>query len=511
MVTKTNQTELLQALIAQQEQILKILAGQDLGNLSKGNMRSGKSALNGFLGDISQKSEEAHQKLTATTGTAVNLHGNGGLFANSLERDVISAHVQTKGLAGVLPLFPSNVENPILGLLTGISDEIGSVPANPCSPAPTGYIKGCEITSQFGRLAQDTNVINISDVILKKNRGDFTDLMLRGQVLGLTDLNPVSLNQSDLLNIVTASEMINVGVRFTRKLNKLLWQGSVANNNVGGGYKEGPGLDNQIKTGIVDYSTNTACPAADSSILNFNFNPMSGASPNIVEYMQSMEYQLVHNAERMGMDPTTWVITMRPDAWYELTEIWPCRYNTNRCASATSGNSTVFLDGRQNISDRDMMRRSMTIDINSRTYPVVVDDGMYEYNSTTSGSVPAGSFASSICFVPLTIAGGFPVTYREYLDYRQAAIDVSLLRGKENFWTDDGVYMWVVDQNRLCYVLGGVTEQRVVLRAPQLAGRIDRVLYTPLTHLRDSDPASPYWKDGGVSLRGDSSFYAVWK
>ena len=60
------------------------------------------------------------------------------------------------------------------------------------------------------------------------------------------------------------------------------------------------------------------------------------------------------------------------------------------------------------------------------------------------------------------------------------------------------------------YKLSLKTEQRIVLRTPQLAGKIQNVKYVPLQHLRSSDPASPYHRDGGVSLRNERTAYAVW-
>lgn len=79
------------------------------------------------------------------------------------------------------------------------------------------------------------------------------------------------------------------------------------------------------------------------------------------------------------------------------------------------------------------------------------------------------------------------------------------------FWTDNGVYTWALEVVKWCYKLSLKTEQRVVLRAPHLAGRIDHVRYTPLQHLREPDPSSPYWADGGVSIRGGlGTPYAAW-
>jgi len=141
----------------------------------------------------------------------------------------------------------------------------------------------------------------------------------------------------------------------------------------------------------------------------------------------------------------------------------------------------------------------------------VLDTGIYEYNNQNSANVPAGTFASSIYFVPLTIRGGFPVTYMEYVDYRQAAVDRSLLQGKEDWWwTDSGMYSWAITQEKWCYQLHLKIEPRVVLRAPQLAGKLQYVTYSPLQHLREPDPSSPYHVDGGVSLRTSAAAYSVW-
>ena len=54
-------------------------------------------------------------------------------------------------------------------------------------------------------------------------------------------------------------------------------------------------------------------------------------------------------------------------------------------------------------------------------------------------------------------------------------------------------------------------EPRVVLRTPHLAAKLTNIMYTPLVHLRDWSPDSPYWQDGGVSIRTQTTSYAVWK
>lgn len=452
---------------------------------------------------------DMHTKTPAQFSTYTNLHGSGGIWAvNGLERDIITAHVRPYGLASALPLIPSVYQDPRFGVLTGFSAAIGNQPDHACDDAPYGYMKACTLTARFGRLRFDTPTIDMNDVMLRLHRGDFTDLMLQGRILGLTDLVPSGLDESSVLNVVTAAEMVTVGVATERALTTQLWQGTWGTAN------QFPGLDFQIATGHVDAETNTLCPAVDSDVKDFAYADVCGTTRSIVEYLSMLEYYLTNNATTMGLDPVKWVIVMRPQLFYELTACWPCQYNTNKCATAIDSNAIggVVIDGRDNTRERDAMRNGRYIDINGNRYDVVLDTGIFEHTSNENGNLLAGEYASTIYMVPLTIRGNMPVTYREYVDYRKAQPDVAQLRGVNSFfWTDNGIYSWAYEEIKWCYKLSLKTEQRVILRAPHLAGRIDHVKYSPLQHLREPEPTSPYWVDGGVSMRtAMGEPYAVW-
>lgn len=457
---------------------------------------------------IARALENMDKKAVSNVQTANQLHGNGGLWAVAgLERDVITAHIRPKGIATELPLLATTSEDPRFGILTGYTDPIGAEPENACDDAPAGFVKGCTLTARFGMTRRDTQTIEFDKVMRRANRSDFTDLRLRGRVLGLTNLEPRGLNERQILNIITMSEMVTAGVNAERKLVKEMWQGTF------GVATEFPGLDDQIVTGHVDAETGVTCPAVDSDIKDFDFDDVEGGGRSIVEYLSMLEWMIFFNAERMGLAPFTAAIAMRPELWQVLTEVWPCQYNTNKCASAVLGDaSRVVIDGRENIAQRDSMRESMSIAINGRTYPVIIDDGIFESDSTNNANLLAGEYASTIYFVPLTIVGNFPVTYREYLDYRDSFADanVALLQGRHDFWTDGGVYSWAIENQKWCYKLSLKTEQRIILRTPHLAGKIQNIKYVPLQHLRSSDPASSYFQDGGVSVRGARAFNAVW-
>jgi len=392
----------------------------------------------------------------------------------------------------------------------------GASPAtNPCDDNPSGYLKGATLTAQFGRTAFDTGTIEFGATGRKLNRGIMTDLRLRGAMLGLSDETLSNMNdQSVVQDLMVASEMVKTGMlleRGTAAQNGMVvqtWQGSPSRNTAGGGFKEFPGLDLQIATGHVDALTNVSVPAADSDVRNFGYNTITANSAELVRQLSSMEYNLYYNARRMGLAPVQWVIAMTPGLWQELTDIWPLTYNTQRGADVLSGNTRMIVDGGDMIALRDQMRQSMSLNVNGRVYPVVTDDGIFEKTSNAY-PIPAASYASSIYFIPLTITGGFPATYFEYVDYRNAGVSLPIAN-MVDFWTDGGLYSWAIETQKWCFKMSVKTERRIVLRVPQLAARLDDIVYSPEKHVRSPFEDNPYYVDGGVSLRSASTLYTPW-
>ena len=442
----------------------------------------------------------------AQFSTATLLHGPGGIFSTpGLSRDIITAYVRPYGLASQLLHLPSVDTDPRFGSITGFTDVEGSEPEHACDDAPAGYMKGCNLTARFGMVRRDSQTIEMDKVMLRLHRGDFTDLVLRGRVLGLFNEAPSGLSETDMLNVVSMSEMVGVGVQTERVLNRLYWTGSPA---IGTQF---PGLDLQIATGQVDADLNTPCSALDSDVKSFAYNFVCGTVLDIVEYLSMMEFYLRNNAEKMGLMPVVWALVMRPELWFELSACWPCRYLTNRCTDFGTNTNAVVINDNVNVAMRDAMRNGLYIDINGNRYPVVLDTGIFEHTNANNANLNPGEFASSIYFVPLTITGNFPVTYIEYVDYTAAQPDRALLQGKEDWWwTDAGRFSWALEQVKWCWKFSLKTEPRIILRTPQLAGKIQYVKYSPLQHIREPFPDSPYWMDGGVSLRPTSNPYAVW-
>ena len=291
---------------------------------------------------------------------------------------------------------------------------MGCVIENPCEDAPTGYIKGGSLTAKFGLTRQDTNTIDVMNVAMRKNRGDFKDLMLRGDLLGTAGLTPTAIramSDAEFLTNLVSAEMITAAIIAQRELSTDMWQGTV-------GIGAFPGLDVQINTGHIDAFTGAAMPSVDSKVIDFNFNSVNGGNPDIVEIMHAMEHYLYFNAIHMGFDPVQWVIVMRPELWEELINVWVCKYFTNHC-SDNAGNNIVHVNDGTAAELRAQMKNAHYLDINGRRYPVIEDTGIYQRDwNTDAGSLAKGEFASSIYFVPLAVQGGaFKTTYREYKDY----------------------------------------------------------------------------------------------
>lgn len=455
--------------------------------------------LDNVIGDVLET------KTAATSQNANKLHGAGGLFESpALEREVISAHISPRGIGSVLPMIPTVYEDPRFGAITGFTDVTGSEVTAVCADAPYGYMKGAMLTARFGLLRRDTNTIDMGKTMLRASRGDHTDLMLAGRLLGMDNLKPGDLDEAGVLSLLTKAEMIGVGVQAERKLSRDMWQGVLNQNNAF------PGFDVQIATGQKDADSGVAAPALDSDVKDFNYDLVGGTGRDIVEYLSMLEFYLRNNAEGMGLDPVSWVVAMRPELWFELSAVWPCSYLSSKCHLAGSTTNPIVINDNANVAMRDAMRNGKYIEINGNRYPVVTDFGIYEATNITTASLNPGQYASSIYMIPLTIQGNMPVTYREYLNYSLAQPNTALLNGTEEFWTDGGIFSWAVEHVKWCYKLALRSEQRVVLRTPQLAGKIQRVKYSPLQHVRTPYPDDPYFKDGGVSVRGHTFGQAVW-
>ncbi|MFA5715312.1 MAG: hypothetical protein WC998_06210 [Candidatus Paceibacterota bacterium] len=478
-----------------------------------------RSIVDQFFEEFEQRQKERGQKVVASGTVSTNyMHGPGGIFGVSgLEQDLISSRVQPRGLAGMLRSIPSVRTNPLFAYLSGFTAE--SEPGDSdgvCDNCPTaGNAKSCIQTAQFGRYCYKTKELNLTTVGLQADRGEFLDLRfvndpILQQMGGMLNMN---ISGSPDLAREVLMAWVAVGVALQNVLTRQVYVGNPANNNTGGGYREYPGLDILISTGKVDALSGTACPSLDSDVKDFNYSLVCNGTNDIVEYIAYMFRYLRHNATRMGFDPVEWVITMRPELFYEITSCWPCSYLSYRCQTRDTANIDVVpsLDAGDAIKMRDDMRNGSYLLIDGMKVPVIEDDGILEEVEGDDESIESGQYASNIYFVPLSVKGGYGTTYFEYKDYSktllQAAADG---RMSEMYWTDGGRFAWTKDNKNWCAIWEALIEPRLILRTPQLAGVIQNVRYQPLQHTRQPFPSDPYFKDGGATYRPGPSLYSDW-
>jgi hypothetical protein len=443
-------------------------------------------------------------KAPGTTPTGTWIHGPGGLFAGTaVDKAIISLRIAPRGISSVLRAFPSEYTNPEFGYITGIVEEDGQdQPSNECSTCVHGVTETCVQTAQFGRQCAETKTLTIQRALERVNRTDI-DYELVNQLFGpdfATNFFAAKtrMSQTQVMQVATAWAMEEVAVILQNMTHPLTWTGNPA-ASIGTGYMEPPGLDILIGTNKVDAHTGTTCPALYSDVKDFR----------IVRFMEYMEAYLYHNAERQNLLPVQWAIVMRPELWYELSMIWPTAWMTTRNIVLPAGN-TNYLDATRIREMVQEMQTSMTIWLNGRRHPVVLDDGILEYTHALDAEVPAGSLASNIYFVPLTYRGNNAATFYEHLDWRRAAPEEAAGNLGGTYWTDDGRFHWTAEFVKFCYTISAEIKWRIVLLTPQLAGRINYVVYSPLQHFRDWDPESPYFFKGGEEDRPSPSLYSDW-
>lgn len=458
------------------------------------------------------------RKAVSSTPTATYGHGRGGLFsAPGLSRPLFSAMVLPKqGLADILPVRGTNETDPLYGIITGVTASTGDEANGVCDdPKTIGLTKLCTHTFALGRFSRQTTVFDLDRVGRVTNRGEFTDFQVYGGPEGGYNVPtmPGVSAVGQAANNEVAKALFEFGVAWSRDFARVTYTGNPTNNTAGGGYKEFYGLDTLINTGYRDALTGVACPAADSLIRTFNGANVSGNETTLVREITFIMRNLKFLARKTGLDPVNFAIAMTFGMFYALTDLWPCSYLSYRC-SVVSG-STQFISSGESERMRDEMRSDLYsyngqyLLIDGQKIPVVIDDAITETQPV------AGTFESDIYFIPLTVMGGQPVTFWEYINYDGPGMGMeaaSAFAPTGAFYTsDNGRFFWTrPSPANFCVKLLAKTEPRLLLLTPYLAARLTDVRYTPLNHENNWDPSGSFYRDGGSTSQdsGLPSFYS---
>jgi len=458
----------------------------------------------------------------AVSSTPTTVYGHGvtgpqpggvaGLFSYpGLEPNIVNAMVMPRlGLIDALPSRTSIYDNPLYGIMTGVTASSGSEPTGVCDDPPTaGLMKLCTHAFVFGRMSRMTRVFEIDRAGRFINRSDFNDLQLTGNPLDGGFWNPQQPGNASpdvAVRSELAKALFEFSVAWGRDFAPILYTGSPANNTASNGYKEPYGLDILINDGYRDAETGVACPAADSIVRDFGSVDIASNSLNFVLQVTNIIRNLRYNASRMGLDPASWAIVMPWSMFYQVTEVWPCAYSTYRCTVLGDNNRGVI-----DIMGQNAMRDDMRGDIFSQTgqyllvdgqrIPVILDDGVAE-------TVSAGAaFTSTMYFVPLRYVGNRPATFLEYVNYDgpMGAMEMARALAPQGsyYTTNAGRFLWhVKPPTNFCVQMLAKTEWRIILETPQIAAVLQNVKYVPVSEQRSPFPSNTsYYVDGGGTDR----------
>ena len=460
--------------------------------------------------DLMQSGANVQKAQTVGAPIGPYVHGPGGLFGvRGLSRDVISTHTQITGSLGeLIPIRPSNEITPLFPYITGYLRSDEKEKDGVCdNPPEANHFKTCIQTTVFGRKEFMTRQVEINRIGQVMNRGEFTDLQvvngpLVEQMGGLmSNFFGLSNQNSILAGREMVARMVEVGVAYQRWFCPQVFTGNPANSAAGGGYKEFTGLDLLIGTNKVDAVTGQTCPSLYSDVKDFVYREVDSTDdPDLVKTITTMMRILQSKASKQGLGPADIRIVMREPLFYAITEVWPCKYNSYRCTT-TPTTVVAGFDTLQAIAMRDAMRMGQYLIVDGRQVPVILDDCIGEENHADNGTIPVGGFASDIYFVPFSARGGSIRTlFWEYYDYSKDVMpDISGLGGGTYFWSVGGVFLWgLKPPDNWCLEVISKVEPRLILRTPQLAGRLTNVVYVPLQHTDDPLPSQDYFVNGGV-------------
>lgn len=470
------------------------------------------SILEQFVKELQEAGGMKHD-LGSVAVTTNLMHGLSGIFgAPGIERDIFASRVKPNGLMQLLPARASIDENPLVGYLTGFrADGSTTEKSGVCDdPIDAGEIKSCLQGALFGRYERKTDQLELNALHRRVNRSEFFDLRLVNDPLledGFSVPGNVPKNAQQVLNREVLARWLTLGVSFERKLGPQMYTATPANNTVGGGYKEFHGLETLVGTGKVDVITGTTCPALDSKLYDFNYARVDTSATQLVQWITAAWRYVNDKADRMGLAPVQWAFVMRRNLFHEIADVWPCVYNTERCAVANNTTNRVLVDGAEQHRVSDAMRVGQYLLIDGMQIPVIIDDFVPEETDADSAEIASGEFASDIYLLPLTVKGGIISTYLEYVDFSQTAMPAIAdgMLGNE-YWSDGGRFLWTYHRTGWCVEWWAKMEPRLRLLTPHLAVRIQNVRYAPLEHYAEDVPGSDYFFDGGEYTRSNALY-----
>jgi hypothetical protein len=438
-------------------------------------------------GEHPAQKELSLRKKVATTPNTQLFFNTSGLFVDcSLAAPVMNTLIQPiRSLANAIPVRRTDTLKTKYAYITQLGEGSETPQDEVCDPPPSvGDFATCTAEYDMGRLSYETKTMEIDKLIQRAKEGIRNDFFFIGDIRGVSAFPSqfdAASNRDLIVQSAVRRQMQLVLRKFQRRLTDWLWNGDptdVAQNGAGGGWKSFWGLMFQVAD---DYDTKpyvsgTACTQLNSDVKDFTEEASRDGlvgEDNLYEYLQELEDTIYNKAALMGLLPTEWVWVFHPITWGQAVKALPCDMvqdgcnNDNAVVNVNDGGSGLF-----NLAMRRQMTTDMAIEVNGRTYPVMLDDSL-----PYTEDVGAKEYTSTIFFLPLVVAGE-EALYWKAMDYNLIDEALSPIPGSQTDmqgWTDGGQYHWIIEHVRRCFLIDAKMEVTLEFLAPHLAGRIDNV------------------------------------
>lgn len=451
---------------------------------------------------------------------AIYGHGAGGLFNTPcVDRGLFSAvPLPRKGMAAMLPVFPSNNDNPQVGIITGVTATDDDPATNnaitgECGRGPSaGKLKYCVINDYpFGDYSRSTASINLRKVGRMACRTDTMDYGVAGDPFNagaavspyvpsypaLTDIKNVANNEAN-------KALFELGVAWARDFARDFYTG-----NPGAAFFEWSqpyrGADLLINNGYSDIVSGNLCTRVDSYVADFETlmglaDPFVNNNPGaIVQAIVEITNLLYRRSTQIGLDPARWALTMPYNLFRALAYLWPCSFYTAWCTPATGYVGNLDANAQQALTQSMLAGKYLLVgmpDNPEGRIPVVCDDAMTEVAGQT------GDLSSSIKWFCTHVLNSTIVTYMEYFDYNgpEAAAKVAQQLGYgDTFMTyDNGRFLAKkVISEGACVQMAFWMEPRLRVDAPWLCASLNDVEYSPIIAQDSAFPGDETYLDGG--------------
>lgn len=427
------------------------------------------------------------------------------------------------GLAAHIPVRANNTVDDKWGFLVryDVQPDGNYSEGEVCDPAIplTSDYDFMKMGMPYGRIAHGIKTLDMTNLLLRYNRRQFDDFYVFGQFRGVPAVPNMQMFMTEAgtvnTDLIVASAIrrkyADLGTYFQRQILKWAWVGDPAATPGGkqiiqpyGMYRlingdyANCGLPITTTAHIASADATRLKRALSSIVVDIDGHVVGDGTWSLWRWLIDVEELLYNRAANTGLTPVQWRIYMPSMIWSEIVKHIACEMAADGCTIPNgSGIDKVlnYNDGGLalfNIQARQQLENSMSLTLNGRTYPVVLDPTM-PYTEVRDGNDQFLGYKGSIFFIPFT-AGGEQVLYWEHVDYSELYSELGPIQGRvENSrgWTDNGYWFHQIEQIRTCWEMQTEGQMRLIFKAPHLAARLDNIV----VHKRFQSPQ--YWNGAG--------------